>query len=142
MTTTTNRFHHDAFSVEADFAVAAHQLAGKQIPYDNIKDLNHTKIIVKGDYSHNGNYMTTGNKPIIFGQEGVQTGDFVYWGKVHVGILYQDKSDPIGDQNGKPDGIFNQWDTVIHTLFAEPQVVPVGEAFGKSYLLTIYRFTH
>lgn len=121
----------------ADFCVAAHQLAGNQLPYDSIKDLSHTKIIAKENSSNNGIYLNDSGDPIKVGIDGVQVGDFVYWDKVHVGLFLQDKSDPSGEYKGNADGIFNRWDLVIHTLFKEPRVEPVGEAYyGK---LTVYR---
>ena len=124
----------------ADFAVAAHQLAGKQLPYDCIKDQFHTKIIAKQHSQQNGNYLTSQEEFISIGDNGVQTGDFIYWGRAHVGLFYADKSDPESSYAGEADGKFNQWDLVIHTLFAEPKIECISDIpnYGD---LTVYRFT-
>ena len=127
----------------ADFAVAAHQLAGNQIPYDSIKKLSHTKIIETVATFNNGNYLDNSNNLIEIGDNGIQVGDFVYWkydqpGAGHVGLFLKDKSDPRGEFNGTSDGLFNKWDLVIHTLFHEPEIKSIGTAYSGN--IRIYRF--
>ena len=123
----------------ADFAVAAYQMAGYQLAYDSIKDRTKTKIIAKQATHQNGNYLDAQNDVIIVGENGIHPGDFVYWGKVHVGLYYEDKSDPESSYRGKRDGIFNKFDLVIHTLYAEPKIESISEIpdYGN---LTIYQF--
>ena len=123
----------------ADFVVAAHQMAGKQLPYDSIKDLSYTKIIAVQCSEENGNYLDEQNSKIRIGNEGINIGDIIYWGEAHVGLLYADKSDPQGEYSGHADGIFNQWDLVLHTLFAEPKIESIQDIpkYGK---LKVYRY--
>ena len=123
----------------ADFCVAAHQMADKQLPYDSIKDLSHTKVIAKQHSADNGNYLNVENQKITVGTNGVQVGDFIYWGTAHVGLFYEDKSDPDSNLAGEADGIFNEWDLVLHTLYAEPKVEAIKDI--KNYGdLKIFRF--
>ena len=127
----------------ADFAVAAHQLAGKQLPYDSIKYLSHTLIVTTPKSKEDGNYLNNQNNLIKVGKKGVQSGDFIYWnynsrGAGHVGLFYEDKSNPNGQFAGEADGIFNAWDLVIHTLFHEPEIKPIGEAYHGN--IRVYRF--
>ena len=123
----------------ADFCVAAHQMAGKQLPYDCIRYLSHTRIITKENSVKNGNYLDSDNNEIKVGNDGVQAGDFVYWGTAHVGLFFEDKSNPNGQYSGQADGIFNHWDLVLHTLEAEPKIERIMniQDYGN---LTVYRF--
>ena len=123
----------------ADFVVAAYQMAGKGLPYDSIKDLSYTKIIAIQCSEENGNYLDEQNSTIPIGEEGINIGDIVYWGEVHVGLFYADKSDPQGEYSGDADGIFNQWDMVLHTLFAEPKIESIQDIpmYGKR---KVYRY--
>ncbi|NQT65923.1 MAG: C40 family peptidase [FCB group bacterium] len=127
----------------ADFAVAAHQLAGNQIPYDSIKNLTHTEIITTVELMENGNYLNNRKQQIEIGDNGIQIGDFVYWnfdqqGAGHVGLFFKDKSNPNGRYEGRPDGVFNKWDLVIHTLFHEPEIKSIETAYSGN--IRIYRF--
>ncbi|HHE37103.1 MAG TPA: hypothetical protein ENL20_00820 [Candidatus Cloacimonetes bacterium] len=126
----------------ADFAVAAHQLAGNQIPYDQIKNNRFTKIISTVKDIENSNYLDRKRELIIVGNNGIKVADFIYWnydkpGTGHVGLFYEDKSDPNGENKGNADAIFNEWDLVIHTLFHEPEIKRIGEAFSGN--IRVYR---
>ncbi len=127
----------------ADFCVAAHQMAGNQIPYDQIKNNEYTKIISTITNTNKTDYLDSKGESIKVGENGVKTGDFIYWnfdisGSGHVGLFYQDKSDPVGAFHGEADGILNKWDLVIHTLFHEPEVKTIEDAYhGK---IRIYRY--
>ncbi|MEA1973723.1 MAG: hypothetical protein U9N34_10605, partial [Candidatus Cloacimonadota bacterium] len=127
----------------ADFCVAAHQMSGNQIPYDQVKNNQYTKVITTIRSKIGEVYLNSNRKSIKVGENGVKTGDFIYWnfdisGSGHVGLFYRDKSDPNGKNEGNADGIFNTWDLVIHTLFHEPGVKTIGDAYqGK---IRIYRY--
>ena len=128
----------------ADFAVAAHQLAGNQIAYDRIKGLKNSTIITTPKYiSKKGTYLNKQKQSIKVGEDGVKIGDFVYWkynqqGSGHVGLFLEDKSNPQGKFKGNANGLFDEWDLVIHTLFHEPEIKSIGTAYSGA--LRIYRF--
>ncbi len=126
----------------ADFAVAAYQLAGYQIPYDEIRNNEYTDIIATVYSYQDKNLLNINEEIIVVGKEGIQIGDFIYWNYNtsggHVALFLEDKSDPNGEFAGQSDRVFNEWDLVIQTLFHEPEVKSVGDAYHGN--VRVYRY--
>jgi hypothetical protein len=45
----------------------------------------------------------------------------------HVAVLFEDRSDPEGDDRGGPDGQLDRWDLVIHMGHPRLVIEPIGE---------------
>jgi hypothetical protein len=75
-----------------------------------------------------GYYYDRNKKIVKFDERGVKPGDVVLW-KRHAGILLKDCSNPEGKDKGKPNGILDKYDIVIHTLFHEPKEEEIGKAY-------------
>lgn len=110
----------------ADFAVAAARMAGyKKLPYGGSRTLGpYVTNIARPSRSENGLYYA-GNKKVSVSTDAVRPGDFVVW-PGHVGLFYKD-TDPIG--------VLDETDLVLHTLFDEPKIVGIDEAYPKSFII-------
>jgi hypothetical protein len=111
----------------ADLLVAAYRKSGKKIPYTYAAGLsNFANIVVKqSNLRTDGENYYNQNKLLEFGKD-VKEGDLILFGTSHVGAIIEDKSNPDSKYAGRPDGIFNIYDLMIHTLFDNPTKENVG----------------
>ena len=105
----------------ADFALYGWRRAGSKLPYTwsyGLKSKQYTKNIATLDPEVGNNQLLDkrGNE-ITFDQ--VQEGDVILYTR-HIAVLYKD--------NG--NNIFDCDDLVLHTLFKEPKIDTVCEAYG------------
>jgi len=117
----------------ADFVVAAGRKAGFNVPYTWTPDLPRylekiTQLLEFDSLDEEGYYYDRNKEIAKFDEGGVKPGDVVLW-KRHVGILLKDCSNPKGKDKGKPNGILDKYDIVIHTLFHEPKEEEIGKAY-------------
>jgi cell wall-associated NlpC family hydrolase len=119
----------------ADFVIAAYRKAGHDVPYTHVTGLyKYSNVIAKekdvkitnDDFYHKG-------KPLFFGKD-VKEGDLLMFADSHVGVLYEDKSDPKGKFRGKADGILNKYDIMIHVYFDNPKQESLGFCASFSVL--------
>ena len=119
----------------ADLLVGAYRKTGKDISYTCAAGL--TKFanvkIAEERLSTNGENYYYNNKLVKFGSD-VQVGDLILFGRSHVGVIVEDKSNPYGKYKGGPDGLFNDYDLIIHTLFDTPKKESL-ERFGGGSIL-------
>jgi len=112
----------------ADLLVAAHRKTGRNIPYTYAAGLiNFADVIVKEkDLKIAGTNYYNGDSLLKFGKD-IRKEDLILFNNgLHVGAITEDKSDPNGKYKGGPDGIFNIYDTMIHTLFDVPREESIG----------------
>ncbi|MEK6757796.1 MAG: hypothetical protein AABX88_01580 [Nanoarchaeota archaeon] len=119
----------------ADLIVGAYRKTGKNIPYTYVAGLTKftDTIIDEKNLDSDGENYYYNNKSLKFGSD-VKVGDLILFGKWHVGVLVEDKSNPDSEYNGGPDGLFNKYDLMIHTLFNTPTKENIGEFGGGSIL--------
>tara|TARA_B100000315_G_scaffold247644_1_gene276646 strand:- start:2703 stop:3806 length:1104 start_codon:yes stop_codon:yes gene_type:complete len=119
----------------ADLIVGAYRKTGRNIPYTYAAGLTKFADIIideKNLYTGSENYYNY-NKPLKFGSD-VKIGDLILFGKWHVGAIVEDKSNPNSKYKGAPDGLFNKYDMMVHTLFNTPVKESIGEFGGGSIL--------
>ena len=116
----------------ADLVVGAWRASGhKEVPYYcsggfRKGDLysKYTKYIIdQASPGKEGLFYNSKNEPIMFGKEGVQVGDVVYFGG-HVGVLSKDNS---------PEGFLDENDLHIHTLFDRVAEEPLSKRFSSEF---------
>ncbi len=109
----------------ADLAVASARMAGyTKMPYGGSRTLGpSTDRIAKTTKIRNRIYCDKNTNTIPIGTEGVLLGDFIIWDG-HIGLLYQDN---------EPIGLLDESDLVFHTLFAEPRIVSLENAYKKQF---------
>ncbi|MEZ5357954.1 MAG: hypothetical protein R3F48_03925 [Candidatus Zixiibacteriota bacterium] len=117
----------------ADFAVAAARMAGySKMPYGGSSTLGpYTDAIANARKIRRDVYIDGHGKKIAIDSGRVHIGDFIVWDG-HVGLLYED-TDPIG--------VLNVSDLVLHTLFAEPQIAPIGKIYRRLFSICRPRST-
>jgi len=109
----------------ADLLTWASRKTGSNIPYSNARGLmENTKILIKDNDVENidGVFYSKG-VPISFGKN-IQPGDLLFV-PGHVVAIYEDKSDVNGIYKGKPNGILDESDLIIHTLANPPNIEPI-----------------
>ncbi|MFH1668289.1 MAG: hypothetical protein ABIA62_00005 [Candidatus Woesearchaeota archaeon] len=125
-----NQAEHFVGADCADFAVAASRLAGFEgLPYAGSMTLDgYTDFVVRPRSSGNieGTFVDEEGNSIPIGEDGVKIGDFVLYHR-HAALLAEDRSDPYGILDGRPNGVLDEHDLVIHTLFAEPRLQPITD---------------
>jgi len=134
---TGSKFHNQAEEFVgadcADYAVAAHRLAGNwDLWYGCTKTLpEEADVVAEPKYilMPEGVFLDKDGKPVPIGEGGVRIDDIILWYR-HTGILVNDQSNPDGENSGDANGVLDEHDTVLHTLFAEPRPEPIGEAYG------------
>lgn len=119
----------------ADLIVGAYRKMGNNIPYTysvGLIDFTNT-IIEESDLFTDGENFYNSHKLVKYGDD-VKNGDLILFGKWHVGVIAEDKSNPKGFYKGKADGIFNKYDLMIHTLFDTPSKDSMGD-YGRFSIL-------
>ncbi|PIN75803.1 hypothetical protein COV17_03600 [Candidatus Woesearchaeota archaeon CG10_big_fil_rev_8_21_14_0_10_36_11] len=105
----------------ADFATYGWRRYGHENPYTwsyGLRNKKHTTRIAQiSDTNTRGILLDNGGNPVPYGT--VNEGDVVFFPR-HIAVLYED--------NG--NGVLDCSDLVLHTLFHEPTIVPLCEAFG------------
>ncbi len=95
----------------ADLITLARRKTGHKIDYTNVKGLlKFTHPVEKGRS--------------FYGKD-IKLGDLVFFGEIHVGVLYEDKSPPDSLQKGGPNHILDGYDLIIHTLLKPATVEPI-----------------
>jgi len=122
----------------ADFIVAAWRRVGKKLDYTNSYGLRGRKYSKKSKAIKIGSvddahfYVDSNGSRIPIGPDSVRIGDVVFWPR-HVGVLLKDacvkgKTELLSPCAG--NGLLDQSDLVIHTLFKPPTVEGINEAYG------------
>ena len=105
----------------ADFALYGWRRTGKKLPYTwsyGLKDKKYTKNVATIDgMTDNGHFLDKKGKEITYSQ--VNEGDVILYPR-HIAVLYKDNGNKVFDCD----------DLVLHTLFEEPKIDTVCEAYG------------
>lgn len=109
----------------ADFAVASARLAGYTLmPYGGSRTLSpYTYNIASIQKTRRGVYIDRQDKQIAVGNAHVRPGDFIVWDG-HVGLFYKDT---------EPIGLLDESDLTLHTLFAEPKIETLKNAYQHRF---------
>jgi len=120
----------------ADFVVGAYKKAsGRDVPYTYAAGLTNfaDRIIKQEEIFTDGKNFYKGNELLRYGKD-VKEGDLILYGGWHVGVLFEDRSNPFGEYSGDADGILDNYDLIINTFFDFPKKESI-EKYGEFSIL-------
>ncbi|MBI5502168.1 MAG: hypothetical protein HY907_18130 [Deltaproteobacteria bacterium] len=115
----------------ADLVVAAWRISGlENESYTSVARLldRHQASSIRIAEKRAGIYFAAAGAPIPFGPGGADAGSMIAWrfgpnlGKSHAAVLVEDRG-PTGAANG----LLDEWDLVLHTLWEPPVLEPLSE---------------
>lgn len=117
-----------------------------QAQYDtHIHNVYRNKRIFDGFLDEDGTMSDAGNEPVVLE---IKRGDVIRLAEFgHYGAIYRDCSAPtfferLAGKHGKPNGILDGYDLVIHILFDEPKIETLERIVAKYYdnHIQVFRF--